>query len=335
MSEPLPPLGDAGLPPTPPPGPQWSRTTVARIEELQDAVHGAGLDAIQYSNGAVNGSLAVTEYAGGTFTLAEIGSFIGIRGPLHRDRITLGVGLRQPPGSKQWMRDVDTGTVGVFLPGEEHHGLHAAGSRYITVALSRERLEEIAAHLELVLDSAALSSSGLHPRLLPEVEVSRLARDFGAEGPLGRPNASGTACWSAVVSAVQHIARPPRGDLLRGPATGYARIVARARDYLMDHLDQSISAEEMARAASTSVRSLHRAFVSVLGESPGSYVRRVRLHRLRHALTAPTPRRRSVSRAAYASGITHLGRMARWYRETFGELPSETLARGAGTGIEP
>ncbi len=333
MSELLP--GVAGLLPTPPPGPRWSRTTVTRIEELQDAVHGAGLDAIQFSKGSLTGSLAVTECAGATFTVAEMGSFIGIRGPLHRDRFTLGVGLGQPPGSKQWMRDVDTGTVGVFVPGEEHHGLHAAGSRYITVALSRERLEEIAAHLELVLDSAAVSSSGLHPRLLPEAQVSRLARDFGTERTPGRADASGAACWNAVVSAVQHIARPPRRDLLRGPATGYARIVARARDYVMAHLDQSISAEEMARAASTSVRSLHRAFVSVLGESPGSYVRRVRLHRLRHALTSPTPKRRSVSRAAYSSGITHLGRMARWYRETFGELPSETLARGTGNDIEP
>jgi AraC-like DNA-binding protein len=277
----------------------------------------------------------VAEYAGATFTVAEMGSFIGIRGPLHRDRITLGVGLRQPPGSKQWMRDVDTGTVGVFVPGEEHHGLHPRGSRYVAVSLSRERLEEIAAHLELVLDPAVLSSSGAHPRLLPEAQVSRLARDFGMEGNPGHPGPSGAACWSVVVSAVQHISRPPRRDLLRGPVHGYARIVVRAREYAMERLDEPISAEEMARAASTSVRSLHRAFVSVLGESPGCFVRRVRLHRLRYALTGPAARRRSVSRAAYASGITHLGRMARWYREIFGELPSETLARGAGNDIEP
>jgi AraC-like DNA-binding protein len=288
------------------------------------------LDAIQYSNGSLSGSLAVTEYAGATFTVAEMGSFIGIRGPLHRDCITLGVGLRQPPGSKQWMRDVDTGTVGVFVPGEEHHGLHPRGSRYVAVSMSRERLEEIAAHLELILDSAVLSSSGAHPRLLPEAQVSGLTRDLGLEGKVARSDASGAACWSVVVSAVRHIARLPRRDLLRGPVHGYARIVARARDYAMEHLDEPISAEEMARAASTSVRSLHRAFVSVLGESPGSFVRRIRLHRLRYALTGPAARRRSVSHAAYASGITHLGRMARWYRETFGELPSETLARGGG-----
>ena len=313
-------------------GPRWAHARIRRIEDLQDAVHGAGLSAMQYSAGPPSGSLSVAEYLGATFTVARIGSRISIRGPLHQDRITIGIGLRQTPGSKQWMRDVETGAVGIFLPGEEHHGLHSAGSSYVAFAMSRERLEEVAADLDLVLDPAALRSSGLYPRRLAQGQVASLARGFvvGKEGETGPEAVAAPPCAEAIRIAVTHLSRPLRGDLLRGPATGYARIVARAQDYAMAHLEQPISLEAMARAAFTSVRSLHRAFRSELGESPGAFVRRLRLHRIRQGLMSPHTARATVTEVAYRSGITQLGRMARWYREVFGELPSETRSSRMG-----
>lgn len=313
-------------------GPRWVTARIRRIEDLQDAVHGAGLSAMQYSAGPPTGSLSVAEYLDATFTVARIGSRISIRGPLHQDRITIGIGLRQTPGSKQWMRDVETGTVGIFLPGEEHDGLHAAGSSYVAFAMSRERLEAVAADLDLVLDPVALRSSGLHPRRLAEGQAASLARGFGIgkEGGSGPEAVAGAPCGEAIRAAVTHLSRPLRGDLLRGPTTGYTRIVARAQDYAMAHLNQPISLEAMARAAFTSVRSLHRAFRSELGESPGAFVRRLRLHRIRQGLMSPHTARATVTEVAYRSGITQLGRMARWYREVFGELPSETRSSRMG-----
>jgi transcriptional regulator GlxA family with amidase domain len=96
----------------------------------------------------------------------------------------------------------------------------------------------------------------------------------------------------------------------------------------MNHLHRPISIEEMAKASFTSVRSLHRAFRSELGESPASYVRRIRLHRVRRGLATEGEMTCTVTQVAYRNGITQLGRMARCYRELFGELPSETLASG-------
>jgi AraC-like DNA-binding protein len=300
---------------------------IRRLEDLQDAVHGAGLDAVQYSKGALHGSLAVTEHLGATFTVAHVGSHIAIRGPLSTDRITIGIGLRQPEGSRQWMREVRTGTVGIFLPGEEHQGIHAAGSSYVAVALSREGLEGLAAELDLILEPALFRSSGLHPVRLAEPRVAELARSFGPYGPgPGDAPPSVYDCRSTLEIAVTHLGRAPRGDLLRGPSSGRERIVTKALDYAMDRLDGPVSVEEMARAAHTSVRSLHRAFRSVLGESPASHLRRIRLHRIRKGLASPKEARCSVTRVAYRHGMTQLGRMARWYQEVFGESPSATLA---------
>lgn len=294
-------------------------------------MHGAGLDAVQYSQGALHGSLAVTEHLGATFTVAHVESHIAIRGPLSPDRITIGIGLRQPEGSRQWMREVGTGTVGIFLPGEEHYGIHAAGSSYVAVALTREALEGLAAELDLILESSLLRSSGLHPGQVAEPLVADLARSFGPyrPGPCDGPPSSDD-CRRTLEIAVAHLARAPRGDLLRGPSTGRERIVTKALDYAMDRLDGPVSVEEMARAAHTSVRSLHRAFRSVLGQSPASHLRRIRLHRIRKGLASPEEACCTVTRVAYRHGITQLGRMARWYREVFDELPSATLAAANG-----
>ena len=305
--------------------PRWATVDITRVEDLQDAVYGAGLEAIQYSRGTLTGTLAVTEHRDTVFTVAEFGGRIGIRGPLSRDRITLAIGLSMPEGSRQWMREVHTGDVGAFMPDDEHDGLHAAGAAYVAMALSRATLEEIAEEMDLVLDDRAVHTSGIHPRRLPVKAVESLVRGF-AVGEEARPASSVEPCDRALHLAVAHFARPPRRDLLRGPSDEYARIVDRARDYVMAHLHRSINVEEMARAAFASQRTLYRAFRSVLGESPASFVRRIRLHRIRKGLAPREEIACTVSRVAYRNGMMQLGRMARWYREVFGELPSETLA---------
>ncbi|WPB90739.1 helix-turn-helix transcriptional regulator [Streptomyces malaysiensis] len=58
--------------------------------------------------------------------------------------------------------------------------------------------------------------------------------------------------------------------------------------------------------------------------SPMSYVRGLRLDRIRHdILTTDDP----IGDIAYRWGVTHLGRFASEYRSRFGELPSATAAR--------
>jgi AraC-like DNA-binding protein len=54
---------------------------------------------------------------------------------------------------------------------------------------------------------------------------------------------------------------------------------------------------------------------------------RLRLHRIRHDLASDEERACTVALIANQWGISELGRMARRYRDLFGELPSETLAK--------
>jgi AraC-like DNA-binding protein len=107
----------------------------------------------------------------------------------------------------------------------------------------------------------------------------------------------------------------------------YARIVSRARAYIHAHLTDPISLDAIALAAHTSRRTLYRAFAEILNDTPQTYVRRLRLHRIRADLAGDAERACTVTIIANQWGISELGRLAGWYRELFGERPSETLAQ--------
>ncbi|PSO21525.1 helix-turn-helix transcriptional regulator [Bradyrhizobium sp. MOS003] len=102
---------------------------------------------------------------------------------------------------------------------------------------------------------------------------------------------------------------------------------------IIAELDQLVSvlppsrplySKELAQHIGTSVRTLHSASVSVCGMGLHSYLRRKRLSEARLQLSTGAF---SVKAAALANGFWHLGDFSRVYRRTFGEMPSQTLAR--------
>ena len=108
---------------------------------------------------------------------------------------------------------------------------------------------------------------------------------------------------------------------------GRARIVHRAREYIRENLTAPISMDELAQVAETSRRTLHRAFLEVLGDTPQRFVRRLRLHRIRRELVSGAGVGRTIGAVARSWGAgTDLGRLAARYQQLFGESPSTTLA---------
>jgi AraC-like DNA-binding protein len=89
----------------------------------------------------------------------------------------------------------------------------------------------------------------------------------------------------------------------------------------------ALNLPDLCAASGVSPRTLDYAFREHLGMSPGAFVRKLRLHALRRALLASDAGESTVTELAYHLGFTHLGRLATHYRQTFGELPSATLAR--------
>jgi AraC-like DNA-binding protein len=310
----------------PQPAQAWTHIPIAQIEDLSDAVYGAGLEATQMSVGHLSGGLLFAEQDGVICTSGLINGRVALFGPLSQDKITIGVGLRLGAGTRHWLNDVETGNVGVFLPGDEHDSLYTPGSLYATVTLTAEKLAEEAAKEDLVLDREALGGTGVHARNLAPDILARLQMCFqrihnGCVAP-------GDADVGKImlVALMSHFARLPHVRNGRTHPSCYGKIVKRARAYIQENLCEPMSVDEIAAAACTSRRTLFRAFADILDDTPRTYVRRLRLHRIRHDLASDAERTCTIALIANEWGISDLGRMSGWYREQFGERPSETLA---------
>ncbi|GAA6135571.1 hypothetical protein NBRC116188_23610 [Oceaniserpentilla sp. 4NH20-0058] len=137
-------------------------------------------------------------------------------------------------------------------------------------------------------------------------------------------NAKGmTLAVDVVESLIKDILLPCiNAELIDVKPTPRQKILGKALDYIHAHYAQPISLDGLADVTATSVRNLQLVFKHELGISPGSYIQQFRLHRFRHMLSTAS----SVTEAAYACGIKHLGRLTERYAQVFKQKPSSHLS---------
>jgi AraC-like DNA-binding protein len=103
--------------------------------------------------------------------------------------------------------------------------------------------------------------------------------------------------------------------------------VRAAEEIMHADSDEPLSMIDLAQRLGVSLRSLQLAFAEVHdGQSPRQIYNQIRLQRARQRLLdASGPDQ--VTTIALDTGFVHLSRFAQSYARTFGELPSQTLAR--------
>ena len=310
--------------------PGWRRVLIRRIEDLDRAVPGAGLRALQLSRQPVGGSLVFAVGDDVALSSGYLRGRVSLIGPLPQRHITIGLGLDFAGGARHWLREVHTGCVGLVQPGGEQDAIYADGSLYLKVTLSEDRLLAEAEHEDLALDVAIIRRSGVHPSGLSPTALDWLRRWAVAAHRGAIPDGETLARFRIQLLAVvvQHLGRPPQVAPGLPPVRGRERLVARARAWIDANLGEPIGIDAIAAAAGASRRTLSRAFFDVLEESPQAYVTRLRLHRIRSDLVAHAVSAPKIAEASNRWGICELGRMAGRYKDMFGELPSETVRLG-------
>lgn len=233
--------------------------------------------------------------------------------------------------------DVRVGEASLLPASHQIEMTWFADCRHLVIELDRRRIEREA---ELLLDRAlpAPVHFDVHvpwssARLAPLRDAVRLLFDTWSSirgrslPPLLQDTFARTLCQTLLVTH-----RHNYSDLLQAPRSGRIapRQVRRAEDYVLAHLGTSLSVEDLARAAGTSVRCLQENFRAFRGMTPMQYVRAQRLERVRAELRAGVPGT-SVTAIALRWGFTQLGRFAVEYRRQFGESPSETLRHAVRT----
>lgn len=130
------------------------------------------------------------------------------------------------------------------------------------------------------------------------------------------------AVLSAIVDLYQGVSKAPE----RPPSPSIRHSIAlRAREFMHAHVEEPITVEDLCGVLGISRRTLQYSFEDVFQVNPAAYLRVMRLNGVRRALRRADPTRTNVQDIAARWGFWHLSRFAQYYREMFGELPSDTL----------
>ena len=103
--------------------------------------------------------------------------------------------------------------------------------------------------------------------------------------------------------------------------------VEMAEEYLRAHLEEPFALDKLVEITGTSASTLLREFRKRYGMPPLQYLKSCRLEAAQRELVSTDPDGTSVTEVAMHYGFYHPGRFAGYYKQAFGELPSETLGR--------
>lgn len=164
-----------------------------------------------------------------------------------------------------------------------------------------EALQSFKRTIESLLTLASLQTTPLQPALLLSFEEKLLS--------------------SLDQAMHSNVARPWPGQFEK-----YRLIVRQMDEYLEYHQAEDTYLEELAQACGVSVRTLQAATTAVRGMSAYRYLRLRRLWLVRQSL-ASSRASIKISDVARSYGFWHMSEFSAAYRATFGESPSDTLAR--------
>src|SRR5262249_9214976 len=118
-----------------------------------------------------------------------------------------------------------------------------------------------------------------------------------------------------------------------GPLPSALKVVRQVEEYLDAAAPAPVHISQICSHMHLSRRTLHRAFNDALGIGPITFLRHRRLCAVHSALRVPKDIR-TISDIALQYGFQNLGRFVSYYRELFGEYPSDTRAHAYGRTAE-
>lgn len=231
-------------------------------------------------------------------------------------------------------------TRAAVLPPDELVDIRfSADCRQLLVRLDRNSLETHTRSLlhsrlgqslrfELVMDVMSGAARDWHESLM---SLIRLADNH--EGILHHPLA--VADMERALMTGLLVAQPNTySHLLHSHASEEVRTPTETVIALIDmHPERDYTVVGLADMVGVSVRTLEKQFRQQVSLPPSSYLRHVRLERVREELMVMTGADKKVSEVAARYGFFHFGRFAGEYFKKYNEMPSETVRRSRSARI--
>lgn len=234
--------------------------------------------------------------------------------------------VQEPSKRHYWWRghDLDSSMAWVFPVGGELRSISAPGFQVHTLSVTEELVAQIAASwgMDLPVHSKRPEVFPVPEQILEQV----LLRLNGMRNrKVGFSDDQAKEILQLLVPQwLQQITgKPSKRPAMRARY----RALRRSLEIIEASDMQELTMDSLRRSCHASERTLQYAFRECFEMSPAAFLKSIRLARARTALLHSDPEHHIIGDIAARQGIWHLGQFAVDYREKFGELPSDTLAR--------
>ena len=103
------------------------------------------------------------------------------------------------------------------------------------------------------------------------------------------------------------------------------KIALEIREKVFQHMDGQISVSSLAKEYKISEQTLQNSFKSLFGFTPNKFLRLLKLNLVHQELVTANSKQTTVSKTAFKWGFKQMGQFGIYYKELFGENPSQTL----------
>ena len=224
-------------------------------------------------------------------------------------------------GGGRWDgRSVADGDVFALAPGSTHFASMPMG---FDIGMLIVEKKVLAGSIE-----SLCSQAGHDPTLLVPPRTAASIVSFHSRMRHGQRDADEPSQVSGILDAVTWAlsgSTTPQRDHAKGELRDH-RIVVKVLDYLGSVDASTAPMPRLCEASGVSERRIEIACMNLFGTPPSVFLRMRALSAARTRLLAASASTTTVSRVAADHGFNHPGRFSKYYRATYGEPPSATLA---------
>lgn len=317
--------------------------------EIRDAesyatiLRGADVELSQLEPGPLRGHHLRVGIPGGQVSWVVTNLPLRGRGRFAAGVWTLSVVAGSASRSLQHGIEVSTGSVFLHQPGAEHDGIYGRDFSIVCLGIRDEPFAETVRtqypEMSILHDQpwrVSEPTAGRRGRLVGQFgqAAAILRTDENVRRSLAARTVLQDELLAAFLDAMMESVVPSALPVVSHAATLVRRAEELAAAMEMNTDGTPMTVSDLCVGCMVPRRTLSHAFHQVLGMGPATYLRRLRLNRVRRRLRqaraddAPA----SVTDTAIGHGFWHLGRFSSQYRKLFGESPLET-ARRSGRAV--
>ena len=300
-------------------GAVW-RASVVDSEGYNGSVRGVDISAIRIGASREPNSVATVSDDALTITGVHVGFPIATTTQIPDDSLIVTRIRAAAPGSRWVGIPLQAGQSLLYGPAVEHAGINLPGTAFTFVAVGIESVEQQADLLRspsFRIDPGAVRDVTALTDFDVVTDACVAIADLRA-GTVPLPNVMDDLL-SHLAIALGRQDEPARVQRRQDRV----KIVRRCLE-LAESVDGRPSIRELCLAAGVPERTLREAFITLYDAPPSVFFRHWALDRAFSRLSAGVPIVGGVTEVALGAGFGHFGRFAQYYRQAYGESPSET-----------